>query len=319
MSPAAARPPVDPAFEPLFALVHAPGVKTMSEMTPDEARTMFKMLTVQSPVDGVRTEDRSVPGPAGEVPVRIVTPESDDEPTGVLVWFHGGGFVIGDLDTADDTARRLALAAGCVVVSVDYRLAPEHPAPAAVDDCWAATVWVAENLATLGVAGGKFAVGGDSAGGNLAAVIAQRDALHGGLGVAAQLLVYPVTDLAGRTESYVANGEGYFLTVDAMEWFSANYLGDLDPADPVASPLRSPDAVLANVCPAIVHVAGYDPLHDEGVAYAERLREAGVDVDLHDFETMIHGFYGMPTITPVAEEAIQEAGAALRRLLSGEG
>lgn len=317
MASASTRPPVDPAFEPLFALLHGSDARKLSDMTPDEARSMFRLLTVPSTVEGVRTEDRAVPGPAGDVPVRIVSPEGDAVPTGVLVWFHGGGFVIGDLDTADDTTRRLAVASGCVVVSVDYRLAPEHPVPAAVDDCWAATVWVSDNREALGAAGRPVAVGGDSAGGNLAAVIAQRDALHGGLGIAAQLLVYPVTDLAGRTESYVANGEGYFLTIDAMEWFSANYLGDLDPTDPAASPLRSPASVLANVCPAIVHVAGYDPLRDEGVAYAERLRDAGVEVHLHDFETMIHGFYGMPNITPVAEEAIQEAGAALRRLLAG--
>ncbi|QXC60929.1 alpha/beta hydrolase [Aquihabitans sp. G128] len=308
------RPPVDPAFAPLLALLADPSVAPMSTLTPDEAREAFRNLrgVEGEPLPVRSATDRTVPGPAGDVPVRIVVPEVA-ELTGVLVWFHGGGWVIGDLDTAEATQRRLAVAAGCVVVSVDYRLAPEHPAPAGFDDCWAATTWAAEHLDELGLApGAPVAVGGDSAGGNLAALVALR-AGEVGPPLALQLLVYPTTDLTLASPSVEENGEGYFLTAETMRWFVAcNLAGGLAADDPSVSPLFADDAALARAAPAHVQVAGYDPLRDEGRAYHQRLADAGVATVLVEHPTMIHGFWAMATLTEVSDQAIADAAAALR-------
>jgi acetyl esterase len=315
----AVRPPLDEGFAPILAMLADPNARPMSSLTPTEARESFLLLNglAGPPVDGVHTEDRTIAGPGGDLPIRIVMPDGDDAPTGVLVWFHGGGWVIGDLSTADDTTRRLAIAAGCVVVSVDYRLAPEHPAPAAVEDCRAAFDWVLANRAELGAPDGRVAVGGDSAGGNLAAVVAQQAAADG-LPLAAQLLVYPAVDFDQDRPSMIANGDGYFLTADTMQWFAEQYLsGGASPEDPALAPLLAADDALRGVAPAIVHVAGYDPLHDAGLAYADRLAGLGVEVDARDYPTMIHGFYSMPALTPVAVEAIDAAAQTLRRHFAG--
>ncbi|MCU1496429.1 MAG: putative lipase [Acidimicrobiales bacterium] len=308
-------PTPDPGFEPLLALLARPGIPAMSSLTPDEAREAFRnMRGVEGEPVAVRSvADRVVPGPAGDVPVRIVVPEVE-VPTGVLVWLHGGGWVIGDLDTAEPTQRRLAAAAGCVVVSVDYRLAPEHPAPAGFDDCWAATTWVADRLADLGVTGGRVAVGGDSAGGNLAALVALRAAAERGPDLALQLLVYPATDLTLASPSIVENGVGYCLTAATMRWFTAaNLAGGLTGDDPAVSPLHALDDAPAGLAPAVVQVAGFDPLRDEGRAYHQRLLDAGVASELVEYPTMIHGFWAMTTLTPVADEALSAAAEALRR------
>jgi acetyl esterase len=257
-----------------------------------------------------RIEDRVVPGPAGDIPVRVYVPEGEG-PCGVLVWYHGGGFVIGDLDTADATGRDLATEAGCVVVSVDYRLAPEHRYPAAADDAWAVLRWVADHAAELGGDPARLAVGGDSAGGNLAAVTAIR-ARDEGVALRHQLLVYPVTDQDGTFPSRVENGEGYFLTKDAMDWFQSCYLGDQDRRDPGASPHY---ADVAGVAPAHVLTAGFDPLRDEGEAYVEKLTAAGVPVVDDRYPTMIHGFFAMSDMTPVAGEAVTRAAAVLQAAL----
>ncbi len=312
-----ARPPIDPGFAPLLDLLASPGVAPLSSMTPAEARAAFLAMRSAEgelvPVASV--EDRAVDGPDGPVPVRIVIPPGPVH--GVLAWFHGGGFVIGDLDTAEATQRRLATAAGCAVVSVDYRLAPEYPAPAAVEDCWAATLWTAQHAEELGGPGARVAVGGDSAGGALAAVVAQRAAATGEVDLALQLLVYPTTDATSERPSIEENGEGYFLTAETMRWFFEHYhSGDISPEDLRVSPILADLEALSTTAPAVVHVAGYDPLHDEGVDYAERLREAGVAVDLVDYQTMIHGFWAMATLTPVSDEAVAHAGAALRQAFS---
>lgn len=310
----ATRPTVDPSLEPLLAFM-AESETPMSSMTPVQAREVFGLLTAADVDDagGVTTRDLTVPGPVGDLPVRVVTPE-DRQVGGVLVWFHGGGWVIGDLDTSDATTRRLARAAGCVVVSVDYRLAPEHPAPAAFDDCWAATAWVIAHRSSLGVADGSVAVGGDSAGGNLAALVALHAAGDGALDLAGQVLVYPTTDLTLSFPSIVENGDGYFLTRDTMQWFADHYLpAGSDPADPAISPLYADLSGRAGLAPALVQVAGYDPLHDEGVAYADRLAAGGIVVELEDFPTMIHGFYAMANLTPLALQAVEQAGRFLRR------
>lgn len=312
-----ARPPVDPGFGPLLDLLASPGIVPLSSMSPTDARDVFRdMRSAEGELVSVASvDDRDVPGPdATMVPVRVVVPLGPVR--GVLAWFHGGGFVIGDLDTAEATQRRLATAAGCAVVSVDYRLAPEFPAPAAAEDCWAVTRWVAEHAEELAGPGARVAVGGDSAGGNLAAVVAQR-AAAAGLHLALQLLVYPATDATTARPSIEENGEGYFLTADTMRWFFEQYhSGGLPPEDLAVSPILADLEALARTAPAVVQVAGYDPLHDEGVDYAERLREAGVKVDLVDYPTMIHGFWAMATLTPVSDEAVAQAGVALRAALA---
>jgi acetyl esterase len=222
--------------------------------------------------------------------------------------------VIGDLESADPTSRKLANRSGAVVVSVDYRLAPEHPFPAAVDDCWAALEWVAANAGEIGGDATRLAVGGDSAGGNLAAVVAAKAAQAGGPQLRHQLLVYPATDLTFSYPSIDSNGDGYLLTKKSMRWFVDHYLGNADPKDPIVSPLYTDD--VSGVAPATVLTAEFDPLRDEGAAYAERLTESGVDCDHHCYDGMIHGFFGMGTITPVALESMDAACARLRTALA---
>ncbi|MGZ4694032.1 MAG: alpha/beta hydrolase [Acidimicrobiales bacterium] len=295
-----------------------PDAADLSEMSVEEARAVIVMLAAADgepePVEAV--EDRTIPGPAGDIPVRLYRPA---QPTGaILIWYHGGGWVIGDLETADPTARKLANRTGALVVSVDYRLAPEHPYPAAVDDAWAALQWVAERGADLGGDPSRLAVGGDSAGGNLAAIVSVRARDAGLEGLRHQLLVYPAVDLTLSHPSIDENGEGYLLTKTGMVWFAEHYLGpatgrgDLD-KHPDVSPLYTAD--LAGVAPATVITAGFDPLRDEGQAYAAALTEAGVAVEEHRYPTMIHGFISMAGVTTVTNEALDAAGAALRASL----
>ena len=291
----------------------------MFEVSPQEAREMYRAMKdvwgAPAPVENV--EDRSIPGPGGEIPVRIYTPAST-EPLPALVYFHGGGFVIGDLDTHDAVCRTLANSAQCVVASVDYRLAPEHKFPAAVDDAYAATAWVAEHAAEIGVDKRRVAVGGDSAGGNLAAVVALIARGKNAPRLAYQLLVYPVLDYNFETASYRENAEGYFLTTDAMKWFWAHYIrNEADGLDPRASPLRADD--LIGLPPALVITAEFDPLRDEGEAYAARLRDDGVPVTVTRYDGMIHGFWQMAALLQQSRDALQQAAEGLRGAFSQEG
>lgn len=257
-----------------------------------------------------KVEDRSVPGPAGEIPVRIYAPAAAG-PLPLLVYFHGGGFVVCDLDSHDGLCRSLTHATGCITVSVDYRLAPEAKFPAAPEDCFAATRWVAEHARELGGDAARLAVAGDSAGGNLAAVVALMARERGGPALVHQLLIYPVTDHGFDTASYKANAEGYFLTRDMMRWFWGHYLAKPeDGSHPHASPLRAPD--LSGLPPATVVTAEYDPLRDEGEAYARRLEKAGVPVELRRYPGMIHGFFGMADAIDRAREATAHAAGRLR-------
>ena len=254
--------------------------------------------------------DRALPGPQGPVRVRVYDPEGSVRPLPVLVYFHGGGWVYGSLDTHDGVCRALAARTPCVVASVDYRLAPEHRFPAAVEDAWAATAWVAEHAASLGADPGRMAVGGDSAGGNLAAVLALR-ARDRGLSLALQLLVYPVTYCDLDRPSYLECASGYGLTRDAMRWFWEHYLGPSGEwSEPEASPLRATD--LAGVAPARVLTAEYDPLRDEGEEYARRLAQAGVAVVSSRYDGLIHGFIRMPALIDRTEDGLDECAAALR-------
>jgi acetyl esterase len=315
--------PVDPTIQSLLDSIGGPDSPDLSDLGVDEARRLMKMMTTMEgdPEAVASVISQTVPGPAGDIPVRIYHPtahegEGAESTLGILVWFHGGGWVIGDLDSADGTARQLADRAHAVVVSVDYRLAPEHPFPAGPDDCWAALRWVAEHAAELGGDPARIAVGGDSAGGNLAAVTAVRARDTGGPTLVHQLLVYPATDLTLSHASIDENGEGYLLSKVAMTWFTDLYLGtDGDATDPLASPLFTAD--LSGLPTATVLTAGYDPLRDEGEAYVAALRAEGVPVDLTRYDTMIHGFFSMGSMSPVAAGAVDAAGAALQSALAG--
>jgi acetyl esterase len=308
--------PAHPQVQTLLdALAQTEGPEP-SAMTPDEARAMYRALSAMEQVEEVqRVDDRLVPSDAGDIPVRVYTPDAAvGHAHGVLVWYHGGGFVLGDLETADATCRALANRAGCVVVSVDYRLAPEHPAPAALDDCVAALIWTVENFELLGVDASKVAVGGDSAGGTLAALVCQRVRAEFGPDIDFQLLVYPVTDLTMSHPSIDENGEGYFLTKRTLEWFIASYLPEGDPKDASVSPLYADD--LSGMPPAMVITAELDPLRDEGEAYAARLRDAGVATEALRYEGQIHGFFAMATMLDDGKDALARAGAALRAALA---
>ena len=251
-------------------------------------------------------EDRTIPGPAGEIAVRILTPGTSG-PYPLLVWFHGGGWAIGGLDGGNDTLKLLANVANCVIVSVDYRLAPEHPYPAGLDDCYAALEWAAANAADLGGDAERLAVGGDSAGGNLAAVVAQKARDEGGPAIGFQLLVCPVTDSDFERPSYRDFGrDEYLLSREMMRWFWAHYLGpDGDATDPRVAPLRAES--LEGLPTAHVVVAGYDPLLDEGVAYAERLEQAGVEVSLARADDQPHDYWTALGMIDEAERAVAEA------------
>ena len=282
------------------------GGKPLEESTPAEARAAMANLAMAAGqgADVASVEERRV----GGVDALVVTPHGEG-PFPVLVWIHGGGWVLGSARESIATARNLASKAGRVVVSLDYRLAPEHQAPAAFEDCVAALGAVLDDPGSVG-GRGSVAVGGDSAGGNLAALCA----LHFGPRLGAQLLVYPSCDLSMAHPSIDANGEGYLLTKAGMEWFRKHYLDGtgLERTDPRLSPMANSDEVLAASAPAMVITAGYDPLRDEGQAYAARLRSLGVEVHDRCFEGQIHAFFSMPEVMPEAVEAEDLAAAFLR-------
>ncbi len=255
--------------------------------------------------------DTTIPGPSGPLAVRIYRASSEpNQPA--IVYFHGGGFVIGSLDSHDGTCRRLSHGIGCTVVSVDYRLAPEHLYPAAVVDSYAATDWVADNAKILRIDPTRIAVAGDSAGGNLAAAVAIIARDRGGPAICHQLLTYPVTDMGFRSESYVTNGEGYFLTKDMMVWFGDQYVPKGHSIeDPLLSPLYAKD--LSKLPPATVITAEFDPLRDEGEAYARRLQEAGVPTKLIRYDGVFHGFFSMNGAIDQADDAHAFAAGELKK------
>jgi acetyl esterase len=309
---------VDPQVQVVLDSLEAMGGPKLVDGTPQEARAAFAQMTAAigpPPGGAVVVEDRVVPGSGVDVPVRIYRPENEGL-LPVVVYFHGGGWVIGSVETHDDGCRRIALGVPAVVVSVDYRLAPEHCFPAAVGDCFDATKWVSSHAAELGADVRRLAVAGDSAGANLGAVVARRARDGGGPPIAFQLLVYPVTDLTRSFGSYVENAEGYLLTAKDMEWFIGHYVDDADLRHPDASPLFAES--LAGLPPALVITAEFDPLRDEGEAYAQRLREAGGLATMSRYDGMIHGFFGMQGLLDGATKAMAEAIAALRAALSVE-
>jgi acetyl esterase len=312
--------PLDPQIAEILTLMEQMGTTSLAAGTPEQARAGMRMMTVDlrdpATIVPVRSvTDSMIPGPAGDLPIRAYRPEADGAvPT--VVFFHGGGFVIGDLDTHDDQTRLLCRDVGAVVVSVDYRLAPEAKFPAGFEDCLAATRYVGEHIDDFGGDATRLAVAGDSAGANFAAAvaIACRDA--GAPALAAQLLLYPVVDFdpAGGYPSRVENAEGYFLTAEDSEWFHTQYADEtFDAADIRASVIKTPD--LSGLPAAVVGTAEFDPLRDEGDAYAARLADAGVKVVHHRFGGMIHGFYGMGALSAGAADAVKTLNADLVGLL----
>jgi acetyl esterase len=256
----------------------------------------------------------ALPGGEGPIPVRVYTPAEAAAPTPAVVYFHGGGWVIGSLDTHDGLCRALANRARAVVVSVDYRLAPESPFPAAPEDCYAAVGWVAAHGHEIGVDGGRIAVAGDSAGGNLAAVVSLMARDRGGPQLRHQALIYPVTDHDFERPSYRQNADGYLLTRAGMQWFWDHYAPTSRRSDAYVSPLRAEK--LVGLPPATLVTAEFDPLRDEGEAYAARLSEAGVPVESVRYDGMIHGFVQLFPVFDAGRRATDRLGEILRSALS---
>ena len=312
--------PLDPVLKSfLDQMAAVPGPK-MWDMTPADARQAFvALLQLAGPKDVPigKTENLAAPGPRGEIPVRLYSPvAAGSEALPVLVYYHGGGFVIGDLDTHDGLCRMIANDAGCRVVAVHYGLAPENKYPAAVDDAFAALTWVESSAARLGVDANRIAVGGDSAGGALAAVVAQMAKHRGSPNLVFQMLLFPVTQIGGDTSSLREFAVGYFLEKKTLDWFFAHYLPEnTETSNPKISPLRAKD--VSGLPPAYVVLGGYDPLHDEGLQYAEKLRAAGVQVTVADYSDMVHCFLYLQTVLPQAREAVESAARALRLALTG--
>lgn len=306
---------LDPQVKIILEEAAALGLPPYNELSPAEARK--KMIDLSPPVDprlkAVKVENREIPGPAGKIPIRLYYP-AKNSPLPVLIFFHGGGWVIGNLDTHDAICHALAKTSGCIVAAIEYRLAPEHQYPAAVEDAYAATVWISENAAAINADAKRIAVGGESAGGTLATVIALIARDRGGPQICLQILVYPVTNYAFNTQSYISNAEGFMVTREMMKWFWDQYLESREVADhPYVSPLRAAD--LCNLPPALVITAAYDPLCDEGEAYAAKLQQAGVEVKYIRYEGMIHGFFRMTSRLDKAKEALDEVAKALKELL----
>jgi acetyl esterase len=280
------------------------GYPPITEVSPDEARAIRRAHVQPSAIelDEIRAVD------AGGVPARLYRP-SDEDGLGLLVYFHGGGWVVGDLETHDSTCRALAAESGHAVLSVDYRLAPEHPFPAAFDDALAVTQWASSHAGELGCASGRLAIGGDSAGGNLAAAVAQQAVVP----LNFQLLVYPVTDARCDTPSYRDFADGPYLTRASMDWYIAHYLSGGERVDDArVSPLLGDDDAVAKSPPTHLITVEMDVLRDEGEAYAARLESAGVPTTLRRYEGMFHGFFALPEVIDVGRDAVAEAALAFR-------
>ena len=291
------------------------------EVPPAQGREMYRMMAQALEPQGIaigKIENTYFIGPSGDqIKVRVYSPVAGGSAAlPALVFFHGGGWVIGDLETHDALCRTLTNETGARVIAVDYRLAPEHKFPAAIDDSYAAVKWVEANASTLGVDANRIAVAGDSAGGNISAVVCQMAKRQGGPHIVFQLLLYPVTQMHANTGSMKSFAEGYFLEKQAMDWFFDQYASPgTDPNDWRISPLTASD--LSGLPRAYVVTAGFDPLRDEGKAYADKLNHAGVAAVYIDYPGMVHGFFNMSGVVPQSREAISAAAKALRKAFEG--
>ncbi len=309
--------PVNPQIAALLEMMAQGPAVDFATVTPAVLRAVFDQPMQMGPPPAMaRVQAVSVPLEGRTLEARLFVPEGAGEAPPLTLYLHGGGWVVGTLDTHDGTCRALAQESGSAVLSLAYRLAPEHPYPAPFDDCYEALLWAASHAAELGCDGSRLAVAGDSAGGNLAAAVAIAVRDRGGPVLRHQLLIYPVTDRDYSYPSYVENGGGdYYLSQDGMDWFWRHYLSGRDEADaPLALVIRTQK--LEDVAPATVIAAEFDPLRDEGMAYAGRLQAAGVPVDAYIAEGMIHGFFSMFEAVPDAWIHIRRAGAALRQALT---
>jgi acetyl esterase len=310
--------PLDPLIQAFLDQFNAQSSLPLWQLPPAQAREVFvAMMDLVGPKDVPigKTENISIPGPAGNIPARIYSPVaagSDAQPT--LVFFHGGGWVIGDLDTHDGLCRLFANEGALKVIAVDYRRAPEHPFPAAIEDAFAAASWIEANAAKLGVDPNRIAIGGDSAGAGLCASLAQMAKAAGSPRIGYQLLMFPVTHVGADTPSLHDFAKGYFLETETLEWFYRCYVPNAnDRNDPRVSPLLAAD--VSGLPGAYVMLAGYDPLHDEGLRYANKLREAGVAVSVTDYPDLIHDFIYMQAILPQAHAAVTAAAKAVAAAL----
>lgn len=311
--------PLDPVLKAFLDQVASMGGPKTWEMQPSEAREAFAgLMQLAGPKDIPigKVANIAIPTANGEIPARNYSAvASGGEALPTLVFFHGGGWVIGSVDTHDGLCRMIANGSGCRVISVDYRLSPESKFPGPVDEAVAAVEWIEKNAAQLGVDANRLAVGGDSAGGALAAVVTQVAKAKGAPKLAFQILFFPVTQIGDETISLREYAEGYFLERKTLDWFYANYLpADADKKDPRISPLAAVD--VSGLPPAYVMLAGFDPLHDEGLQYAERLRLAGVSVTVADYPGMVHDFIYLQAVLPQAAEALNTAAKALKTALS---
>jgi acetyl esterase len=308
---------LDPQARAVLERIARANLPPYSQLSPAAVRELYRETRGKlgaAPQEVAHVAELRAAGPAGAIPIRLYRPLGSraEERLPALVYFHGGGWTFGDLDTHDVVCRALANLVPCAVASVDYHLAPEHKFPAAVEDAVAATRWIAREAEALAVDPRRIAVGGDSAGGNLAAVVALTARDHGGPALAMQVLIYPATDMAADTPSHSEFADGYVLTRDAILWTRGNYLRSPDDvADWRASPLRAPDH--SRLPPAYVVTCGFDPLRDEGHAYAERLRAAGVPVTYECFEGMVHGFVTMGGVIAAAPHALYRCAQGLRQ------
>ena len=308
-----------PQAQRFLADLEATGAPPMTSVTPQTARAMHAGLVralagPPVPVDDVR--ERELPGPAGPIPTRIYTPDVGPGAP-VFVYFHGGGFVLGDLAMADEVCRLIANDAGCIVVSVDYRLAPEHPFPGPVTDAFAATQWVGEHAAEIGGDPKRIAVGGDSAGGNLAAVVALMARDRGAPALAMQILVYPAADPSDDLPSLRTFGNGHYLTLETMQWFGRHHTANAGHRDdPYLWPILA--ASVRGLPPALVITAEADPIRDGGERYAQRLQNEGVPTQLIRYDGMLHGFFMYPSVFDRGRDAVRDAAAALRAAFAPE-
>jgi acetyl esterase len=313
-----ANVPLDPQTKAFLDAANAAGPMFLRAETPEQARVKMQALIDASPLPPqpiYRDEDRHIPGGCGQIPIRIYTPNGR-VPMPILVFFHGGGWVLGGLDSHDNTCRAVANAAGCVVVSIDYRLAPEHPFPAPLEDCYAGLKWAAANAASIGGDSSKIAVGGDSAGGNLAAAVAIMARDRRGPKIGFQLLIYPVTDASLDFPSMREfSDDGFVLSRADMDWFWKHYAPtEADRANPLASVLRAKD--LRGLPPALVITASHDPLRDEGEAYAAALKAAGNKVTHTRYDGVTHGFFTFFDAIDKGKQAVAQAGESIRAALA---